>query len=79
MTTNLTIDDDLINEALTLGHFKTKEDTVVTALKEFINRRKDESVQLQQSDLVTEKVKMRNKQFNQDEILAAIDEAVSSH
>lgn len=23
-----------------LGHFKTKEDTVVTALKEFINRRK---------------------------------------
>ena len=23
-----------------MGHFKTKEDTVVTALKEFINRRK---------------------------------------
>ena len=40
MTINLAIDDDLINEALTLGHFKTKEDTVVTALKEFINRRK---------------------------------------
>jgi len=40
MTTNLAIDDDLINEALTLGHFKTKEDTVVTALKEFISRRK---------------------------------------
>ena len=40
MTTNLAIDDDLINEALTLGHFKTKEDTVVTALREFINRRK---------------------------------------
>jgi len=79
MTTNLAIDDDLINEALTLGHFKTKEDTVVTALKEFINRRKDESEQLHLSDLVTEKVKMRNKQYNQDEILAAIDEAVSSH
>jgi len=30
----------LCNEALTLGHFKTKEDTVVTALREFINRRK---------------------------------------
>jgi hypothetical protein len=40
MTTHLAIDDELINEALTLGHFKTKEDTVVTALKEFINRRK---------------------------------------
>ena len=40
MNTNLAIDDDLINEALTLGHFKTKEDTVITALKEFINRRK---------------------------------------
>lgn len=40
MTTNLAIDDDLINEALTLGHFKSKEDTVVTALREFINRRK---------------------------------------
>ena len=39
MTTNLAIDDDLINEALTVGHFKTKEDTVVTALKEFISRR----------------------------------------
>jgi hypothetical protein len=40
MTTNLAIDDDLINEALSLGHFKTKEDTVTTALREFINRRK---------------------------------------
>ncbi|WP_431064810.1 type II toxin-antitoxin system VapB family antitoxin [Methylotuvimicrobium sp.] len=40
MTTHLAIDDNLINEALKLGHFKTKEDTVVTALKEFINRRK---------------------------------------
>jgi hypothetical protein len=26
MTTNLAIDDDLINESLTLGRFKTKED-----------------------------------------------------
>ena len=40
MTTNLAIDDDLINEALTVGHFKTKEDTVVSALKEFINHHK---------------------------------------
>jgi len=34
------IDDDLINEALALGHFRTKEDTVRAALKEFINRHK---------------------------------------
>lgn len=44
MTTNLAIDDDLINEALILGHFKTKEDTVVTALREFINRRKQAEI-----------------------------------
>jgi len=44
MTTNLAIDDGLINEALTLGHFKTKEDTVVTALREFINRRKQSEI-----------------------------------
>ncbi len=40
MTTHLAIDDALINEALALGDFKTKEDTVTTALREFINRRK---------------------------------------
>ena len=39
MTTNPAIDDDLIIEALQLGHFKTKEDKVVTALREFISRR----------------------------------------
>ena len=47
MTTHLVIDDTLINEALALGHFETKEDTVVTALREFINRRKQlEIIQL---------------------------------
>ena len=39
----------------------------------------DKAVQLHIFDLVTDKVKARNKQFNQDEILAAIEEAVSSH
>jgi hypothetical protein len=39
----------------------------------------DEAVQLHLFDLVTNKVKARNKQFNQDEILAAIEEAASSH
>ena len=40
MTINIAIDDDLINETLDMGHFKSKEDAVVTALREFINRRK---------------------------------------
>lgn len=40
MMTTLTIDDDLINESLNVGRFKTKENAVVTALKEFISRRK---------------------------------------
>lgn len=44
MTTNLAIDDDLLNEALSLGHFKTKEDTVVTALREFIQHRRQQEI-----------------------------------
>jgi len=44
MTTHLVIDDALINEAFTLGHFETKEDTVITALHEFINRRKQRAM-----------------------------------
>lgn len=44
MTTHLVIDDALIDEALALGHFETKEDTVVTALREFINRRKQQEI-----------------------------------
>ena len=44
MTTHLVIDDALINEALALGHFETKEATVVTALREFINRRKQQEI-----------------------------------
>lgn len=44
-----------------------------------ISRFVDDAVKLHFSDLVTEKVKARNKQFDQNEILAAIDEAVASH
>jgi len=39
----------------------------------------DKAVQLYLADLVIENVKIRNKQYNQDEILAAIDEAISAH
>lgn len=39
----------------------------------------DEAVQLHLFDLVTDKVKDRNKQYNQDDILSVIEEAVSTH
>lgn len=44
MTTYIAINDDLMNEALSLGHFKTKEDAVTTALQEFISRRKQSEI-----------------------------------
>jgi len=40
MATNLALDDQLLEEALKIGNLKTKKDTVTTALKEFIMRRK---------------------------------------
>jgi len=40
MATNLALDDSLLDEALKIGNLKTKKETVTTALKEFIARRK---------------------------------------
>ena len=40
MSTNLAMDDSLLNEALEIGHLRTKKDTVTLALKEFIAKRK---------------------------------------
>jgi len=40
MSTHLSLDDALVNEALKLGHFKTKKEAVDTALREFIKQRK---------------------------------------
>ena len=40
MSTNLALDDSLLNEALQIGHLRTKKDTVTLALKEFIAKRK---------------------------------------
>jgi len=40
MPSNLSIDDELLEEALSLGGFRTKKDTVNTALREFIERKK---------------------------------------
>lgn len=40
MATNLAIDDRLIEEALRIGHHKTKKEAVSRALEEYIQRRK---------------------------------------
>ena len=40
MATNLAIDNDLLTQALELGEFKSKKETVNTLLREFIQRQK---------------------------------------
>ena len=40
MNLNHIAQDELINEALKIGGFKTKKETIYIALREFINRRK---------------------------------------
>lgn len=44
MATNLSIDPDLLNEALSVGRLGTKKDTVNQALREFIQRRKQREI-----------------------------------
>ena len=39
MATNLGIDEELLNQALSVGGYKTKRETVNEALREFIQRR----------------------------------------
>ncbi len=40
MATNLAIDDRLINEAVRVGHHRTKKEAVSAALDEYIRKRK---------------------------------------
>ncbi len=40
MPTNLAIDDRLLDQALSVGGYQTKRETVNEALREFIQRRK---------------------------------------
>jgi Arc/MetJ family transcription regulator len=40
MATNLAIDDQLLEQALQVGGYKTKRETVNEALREFIQRRR---------------------------------------
>lgn len=44
MATNLAIDDKLLTKALKISGLKTKKETVSIALKEFIQRRKQQEI-----------------------------------
>jgi Arc/MetJ family transcription regulator len=44
MATNLNVDDNLIDEACSLGHHKTKKDAVTAALVEYVQRRKQRRI-----------------------------------
>ncbi len=44
MATNLSIDTNLLDEALVIGGLTTKKDTVNQALKEFVQRRKQREI-----------------------------------
>ena len=44
MATNLSINTELLEEALTIGGFSTKKDTVNQALTEFVQRRKQREI-----------------------------------
>ena len=44
MATNLSIDPDLLDEALHISGLKTKKETVNQALKEFVQRRKQREI-----------------------------------
>ena len=44
MATNLNIDDKLLNQALKLGKFKTKKETVNKVLEEYVNFKKRQGI-----------------------------------
>lgn len=44
MATNLALDNSLLDAALKVGGFKSKKDTVNAALREFIERRKQQEI-----------------------------------
>lgn len=44
MATNLAIDAELLDEALKVGGLNTKKDTVNQALKEFVQKRKQQEI-----------------------------------
>ncbi len=44
MATNLALDDNLINEAVIIGHHSSKKAAVTAALKEYIARHKQQQI-----------------------------------
>lgn len=44
MATNLAIDDKLIEQALKLGHHKSKKEAVTTALNEYIQHKQQQEM-----------------------------------
>jgi len=44
MPTNLKLDDKLIEETVKLGHFKSKQQAVNTALAEYVQRRQRQRI-----------------------------------
>jgi len=40
MASNLALDDELLNEAMRVGGFKTKKETVTVALQDFLQRKR---------------------------------------
>ena len=44
MATNLALDPELLENALSIGGFKSKKETVNQALKEFIQRRRQKEI-----------------------------------
>lgn len=44
MRTNIVIDDNLINEAMTLGNLKTKKEAVEAGLKVFVKLKRQEQL-----------------------------------
>ncbi len=44
MATNLSIDQDLLNEAVIIGRHSTEKAVVNAALKEYINHRKQQAI-----------------------------------
>jgi len=62
MATNLAIDDALLSMAQKVGGLKTKRETVNAALKEFIQKRKQEEV-LKLFDTIDYDLSSDNKQL----------------
>jgi len=44
LPTNLALDDDLIEQACQVGHHRTKKEAVTTALKEYVQRRRQQRI-----------------------------------